>query len=79
MTVGLVEQAPQAACTVDITPRRLQAFRPKAGTTLRWRNVSIGDGETEQSGEIVVDKRGLITLEQVRVSKGQNRLSLTIR
>jgi pimeloyl-ACP methyl ester carboxylesterase len=79
MTVGLVDQAPQADCTVDVTPRRLQAFRPNAGTTVRWKNESMADGKTEQSGEISVGEWGLITLAGVRVGKGQNRLSLTIR
>jgi len=36
MTVGLVDQAPQDECTVDITPRRLQQFRPISTTSLSW-------------------------------------------
>jgi hypothetical protein len=79
MTVGLVEQAPLAACTVDVTPRRLQAFRPKAGAEVCWTNVSIADGKTEQSGELTVDQWGLITLKNVHVCNGQNRLSVRIR
>ncbi len=40
LTVGLVEQAPSDQCTVDITPRRVQRFRPKPGSKVSWTNVS---------------------------------------
>jgi hypothetical protein len=76
MTVGLVEKTPDDQCIVDVTPRRLQRFKPKPGTTIQWTNTSVVDGKQIQVGEATVDQHGLITLERVQVSKGTNRLSL---
>ena len=40
LTVALTESAPAATCTVDVTPRRTQRFRPRPGDRVSWRNVS---------------------------------------
>jgi hypothetical protein len=76
MTVGLIEKAPRDTCTVDITPRRVQRFKPKPGTKVRWTVSSPPDDKPVQSGEATVDDLGLITLPQVKVSQGQNRLAI---
>ena len=73
MTVGLVKQAPKDACTVSLTPRRVQRFRPRPGAKLRWTNTSIADGKQVQTGQAVVDTLGLITLKNAAISKGTNR------
>jgi hypothetical protein len=76
MTVGLVEAAPDRQCVVDVTPRRLQRFQPKPGTTVRWTNTSMADGRPIQTGEAVVDQHGLITLERVQIGKASSRLGI---
>jgi hypothetical protein len=76
MTVGLVEKAPQDTCTVDVTPRRVQEFKPIPGTKVKWTNTSISDGNPVQSGNAIVDELGLITLDEVMVTKGNNRLTI---
>ena len=77
MTVALVEKAPQDDCTVDVTPRRVQKFKPKPGVKVQWTSTSISDGKQVQSGEATIDELGLITLEKVTVGKGKNRLTVT--
>ncbi len=77
MTVGLVEKAPQDACTIDVTPRRVQKFKPKPGAKVKWTNTSILDGKQVQSGEATVNELGLITLEKVTVGDGKNRLTIS--
>jgi len=74
MTVGLIAKAPADTCTVDITPRRCQAFKPKPGDTLKWTSTRAGGEPDVQRGEATVDKWGLVTLEKVRVSKGKQRI-----
>ena len=76
MTVGLVGNAPDGDCTVDITPRRVQRFVPNRGEKVRWTNTTVASGKPVQSGEAVVDKLGLVTLNEIAVSKGKNRLSI---
>jgi pimeloyl-ACP methyl ester carboxylesterase len=77
ITVGLIDQAPRDSATVDITPRRRQQFKSQPGEQLTWTNVSLGAKKTVQSGQVVADKWGLITLEQVIVSKDKNRIVIT--
>jgi len=79
MTVGLVDQSPADACTVNITPRRLQNFKLKPGSTVRWTNTAIADGKVLQQGNAIVDKLGLITLVDFKVSKEINRLTVMKR
>ena len=75
MTVGLIEKAPQASCTVNVTPRRCQTFRPPPKTTVRWRSTS---GSKDQTGQVLVDRWGLITLEGVTVTKmAKTRISIS--
>ncbi len=75
MTIGLVEKAPKNDCTVNITPRRLQKFKPKPGQKVRWINTSLPDNKQLQTGRATADKHGLITLEGVRIGKTKNRLA----
>jgi hypothetical protein len=50
----------------DVTPRRTRRFKPKPGERFRWENVPIGRGRTKpQSGEVVADENGLVTVPQV--------------
>ncbi len=77
MTVYLIDKALKPECTVNITPRRLQRFKPKPGTRLFWSNISLENNEAVQAKRsTVVDELGLITLEGVRVQKGENRIML---
>ena len=78
MTVGLVEKAPQGGCTASITPRRVQQFKPKVGAKVHWTNKSVDTGREIQAGQAVVDELGLITLPEVRIEKGKNRLAISL-
>ncbi len=77
MTVGLVDEAPEEKCTVDITPRRLQKFRTEPGQRLQWTNTSLSDNREIQTGQATVDEHGLITLENISVMPGRNRIRLS--
>jgi hypothetical protein len=73
-TVYLVEGAPSATATVDVTPRRLRSLRPRPGELFRWSNHSPADAAAVQAGEAVADRDGVVTLEKVEVSKARNRI-----
>lgn len=81
MTVGLIAKD---QCTVDITPRRLQKLKPQPGEKFKWTNSemprfagAVGGGKELQSGEVVADENGLLTLEKVTVSKSKNRIRIS--
>ncbi len=77
MTVLLSGDAFAESCTVDITPRHRNKFYPKPGSKFNWTNTSLADGKVIQSGEVVADKWGLVTLTDVVVTKGKNRLVIS--
>jgi pimeloyl-ACP methyl ester carboxylesterase len=77
MTVGLIAKAPEDECTVDITPRRCQAFKPKPGGKVKWTNTAVAGEPAVQTGGATADKWGLVTLEKVKVSKAKHRISIT--
>jgi len=60
---------------VDMTPRRLQHFRPKPGERLRWKAEPIPHPKDPQpphaqSGSVTVDEHGLITLRGLEILQG---------
>lgn len=61
-----------SSMTVDVTPRRVQAFEPAPGETILWTS-SAG-----QSGTVVTDAYGLVTVPAVIINQGQpTTLTLT--
>jgi hypothetical protein len=76
MTVFLTTKAPADTCTVDITPRRSQKFRATPGERFKWSNTSLAGQRELQSGEVVADASGLVTLEKVVVDKSRNRIRI---
>jgi hypothetical protein len=63
-----------ARAEVDITPRRLQKFRPKPGAGYAWRaldagGASAGPARVLASGRVTAGPRGLLTLPRVPVIK----------
>jgi len=76
MTVGMFPNAPAETCTVNVTPRRTQKWKPKPGERVTWTNTSIGGSKIAQSGEAVADQWGLVTLERLTTSKGKTRIRI---
>ena len=61
--------------TVDMTPRRLQQFRPKPSQRLKWMTEPIPHPRDQeppqaQSGTVTVDEHGLITLKGLKIPLG---------
>lgn len=73
-TVYLTAKAPKDSCTVQITPRRLQRLKTRPGQKLPWRNTDLATGKVAQKGTVTADRWGLLTLENVIVAKGRNRI-----
>jgi hypothetical protein len=77
MTLGVTANAPAKEARADVTPRRLQGFKPVPGEIIVWTNSA---GRTPlQTGEVVVDQHGLITITQVHMRAGRTRLTLERR
>ncbi|MFN8587851.1 MAG: hypothetical protein U0704_08595 [Candidatus Eisenbacteria bacterium] len=62
--------------TVDVTPRRVQKFVTPPGTVLPWRVLRVVDDAIIQSGSVVADSLGRVTVEGVRVHRGGSLLTI---
>ncbi|MDD4891655.1 MAG: hypothetical protein PHU85_17185 [Phycisphaerae bacterium] len=51
--------------TVDVTPRRCQAFKVKAGDKVKWTNSAGG------AGDVTVDEFGLVTITKLAIKPGE--------
>ena len=67
--------SPALACTVDLTPRRCQKFSAKPGQTFQWSNTSLA-GNQATTGSASADRWGLVTLQELVVTQGKNRISI---
>ena len=76
ITIALHDKAPASEALVDVTPRRLQKLRVETGDRFSWSNTDTYSGRVVQTAEIAADDLGLVTLPQVIVSKGANRIRL---
>ena len=65
-----------ASLQVDITPRRLQKFVVTPGKTYQWENRRTGDNGLIDSGTVIADENGLLTVRQVKVFPEGNRLRI---
>ena len=68
MTMGVVQTAPATACTVSLTPRRLQQLVVAPGASFNWTNTAIASGAVVQSGTAVADADGLLTIDGLALS-----------
>lgn len=67
------------AQTANVTPQRRQAFNPIPGATVTWRNINNATGQVVQSGTLIVDADGLVTLPSVTIGTGTgNRFILNV-
>lgn len=65
---GAVVRAPDSA-TVDVTPRRLQAFVLSPQYRYSWKVLRSSDGATIQSGSSFTDALGVLTIPGVNVMR----------
>jgi len=72
--IRLAEKSPTEDCTVDVTARRRQLFRPEPGTPLRFAVRSASTGGILLSGETEVDPNGLVTVPEIPITVGGVRL-----
>jgi len=71
-SVKLANDLCKAEMTVDVTPRRCQKFKAKAGDKLNWTNSAGGNGA------VAADQWGLVTVEKVKLLPGaETVLTLT--
>ncbi|MFH0920342.1 MAG: T9SS type A sorting domain-containing protein [Fibrobacterota bacterium] len=73
-SIALTLKSNRANTTVDITPRRVQKFNRMPGGNYTWENVDVATGAIVNSGHVIADSNGLITVEQFAVSNTGNRL-----
>jgi len=87
MTVVLHASAPLDRCGVDFTPRHCRKFKPRPGQKFTWTVTPLpakASGKKPPAppsatgkptrGEASADKFGLVTLKQIILAKGRNRV-----
>jgi hypothetical protein len=62
--------------SVEVTPRRLQAFVVEPGRTYRWENRRVLDSALVASGNVQPDSQGLLSVSAVEVTASGNRLGV---
>jgi hypothetical protein len=61
---------------VDVTPRRLQSFHVAPDTLFRYEVIRSSDGALVQSGVLLADSIGLLTVPGVKVYRLGSRLTI---
>ena len=75
LTIFLRKSASLDYAEVDLTPRRIQKFTVTAGQSYYWKNEELG--EIVQTGIVIADSHGFITLPTVVISKNKNHITIT--
>ena len=60
----------------DITPRRLQQLKPRAGQSYQWSCTDSTGGIT-QSGIVIPDQWGLVTLPRVKLTPSGSKIRIS--
>ena len=76
LTLLTGDRVPPESLTVDVTPRRTQAFHPAPGGLCSFRVNRVSDGATIQVGTVTVDSLSRATVGTVKVYRGGSRLHL---
>lgn len=75
-TLGL--RVPPDSCTMDLTIRRAQHFRTRAGETVEFTVHDIAGGmRLAQQGSAIADASGLLTLPAVKVFRNGSLVDIT--
>lgn len=74
ISLWLAKNSPVEEATMDITPRRLQKFIVQPGERVQWQV----EGEHHQSGTVLADRYGLVTLPAVKISQLKSRIRIRI-
>jgi hypothetical protein len=76
ITLRLLAFAGKAVATADVTPRRLQRFKPVAGRSYRYE-VQDSQGEILGRGTVAADRHGHVTVPQVKITPEGTRLAIS--
>ncbi len=79
MTIWLDPSAPLPDCRVDLTPRRCQQFRPQPGEACAWAIKTAEDGRLVLQGKAAADGWGLVTIQQMPVTREKHRIVIQRR
>ena len=66
--------SPEDAATTDLTLRRCRKFKAAPGDRFRWTSTAVEGGAVEQSGTVVADQDGLVTVPDLKLSKAKRRI-----
>ena len=76
LTAVLMPSAPKDECKVDLTPRRLQQFKTPKGAKFAYTVTDVKENKELAKGEATADELDLLTLKQIPLVKGKNRIKI---
>jgi hypothetical protein len=76
-TFSMTFKSDTVSVTIDITPRRIQAFKHAPGTALNWKSFDIQTGQIIDNGIVVVDSFALFTINRLLITPQGCRLVVT--
>jgi hypothetical protein len=76
ITLKLLPSAKDENATADVTPRRLQQFKPVAGKSYSYAVLEEGSAKELVSGKITADQHGHVTVINVPITRHGTRLIL---
>jgi hypothetical protein len=65
-------------CTTQLGFRRVQAFKPAAGATLKYQNLDAANGSVLQEGSVTVPATGIWVIDGVKMLATGNRVVVTV-
>ncbi|HET6429660.1 MAG TPA: hypothetical protein VFJ30_14680 [Phycisphaerae bacterium] len=85
MTILLDDSAPLDECRVDLTPRKCRGFRPGPGRKFQWTCTplprdpkAVADPAARITGAAETDRHGLVTIRQLPLRKGAQRVTIAL-
>ena len=72
------DNSPHTSLVADLTIRRPQQFKPKAGKVLQWSVTRISNGQVLQSGTTTVGANDLVRLDRITVFSDPDRVRIRV-
>lgn len=79
IALRLLDFARSDVGSVDVTPRRTQAFKPRPGAVCEYAVRDVESGKVLASGQSAADAHGRVTVERCPVTKKGVLLAISLR
>lgn len=78
ITLNIENWAVKDKATADVTPRRVQRFKPSRGSSIECKVIDLSSGEVLLSKTVEPDEDGFLTVKSVPLLKTGTRLEMRV-